>query len=340
MKSIVVEDFGIFVCSFLIDRFFRMINYKHLQYFWRVARAGGLARASDEAHVTPQTISEQLHELEASLGTRLFERRGRRLELTETGQVAFDYAERIFSLGEEAEAVLRGSAGSRLVNFRVGVADVVPKALAYRLLEPAMRIDRPVHLTAREWKLEGLLAELAVHRLDMVIADSPTPSGIGVRAFNHRLGETGLCFLAAPSIMTRLTGKFPGCLHRMPMLMPGEDTALHGRLMRWFERHRIVPELVAEFDDAALMKAFGRAGLGVFTSPAALAEEVATQYSVRPIGATDEVRQEFFAISVQRRTTHPCVRAIFDHAGTSLPAVSSDTLSPRASRKVQRALNR
>jgi LysR family transcriptional activator of nhaA len=315
-----------------------MINYKHLQYFWRVARAGGLARASDEAHVTPQTISEQLHELEASLGAQLFERRGRRLALTESGQVAFDYAERIFSLGAEAEAVLRGSAGLQSVHFRVGVADVVPKAIAYRLIEPAMRIGKPVHLTAREWKLDGLLAELAVHRLDMVIADTPTPPGTGVRAFNHRLGETGLCFLAAPSLARRLTGDFPACLHRMPMLMPGQDTSLYGRLVRWFERHHLAPELVAEFDDAALMKAFGRAGLGVFSSPAALADEIAEQYSVRAIGSTDEVRQEFFAISVQRRTTHPCVRAIFDHAGSSLPAIAVESPSAVKSRKVRRAL--
>lgn len=317
-----------------------MINYKHLQYFWRVARAGGLGRASEEAHVTPQTISEQLHELEASLGARLFERRGRRLELTESGQVAFDYAERIFTLGAEAEAVLRGSAGSQSVHFRIGVADVVPKAVAHRLIEPAMHIGRPVHLTAREWKLDGLLAELSVHRLDMVIADTPTPPGTGVRAFNHRLGETGLCFFASRLVVDRLRGEFPANLHRMPMLMPGQDTALYGRLVRWFERHHIAPELVAEFDDAALMKAFGRAGLGIFTAPAALADEVAEQYAAVPIGTTDEVRQEFYAISVQRRTTHPCVRAIFDHAGTSLPALASDAVSPRVSRKVQRALRR
>lgn len=317
-----------------------MINYKHLQYFWRVARAGGLTRASDEAHVTPQTISEQLHELEAALGARLFERRGRRLELTESGQVAFDYAERIFALGAEAEAVLRGSADSQSVHFRIGVADVVPKAVAHRLIEPAMHIGRPVHLTAREWKLDGLLAELSVHRLDMVIADSPTPPGTGVRAFNHRLGETGLCFFASRQIVDRLQGEFPANLHRMPMLMPGQDTALHGRLVRWFERHHIAPDLVAEFDDAALMKAFGRAGLGIFSSPAALAGEIADQYSVIPIGVTEEVRQEFYAISVQRRTTHPCVRAIFDHAGTSLPALTPEVINPRASRKVQRALRR
>lgn len=321
-----------------------MINYKHLQYFWRVAKAGSLAKASNEIHVTPQTISEQLHELEAALGARLFQRRGRRLELTETGQLALDYAERIFSLGAEAEAVLRGSSGAHTLHFRIGIADVVPKAMAHRLVEPAMHIGRPVHLTAREWKLDGLLAELAVHRLDMVIADTPTPPGTGVRAFNHRLGDTGMCFMAEPGLAARLVGKFPANLHRTPVLMPGQDTSLHGRLVRWFERQRVVPELVAEFDDAALMKAFGRAGLGVFASPSALAQEISKQYGVVQLGSTDEVRQEFFAISVERRTTHPCVRAIFDQAGASLPALAGDSRegasSPQPSPKARRASRR
>ncbi len=323
-----------------------MMNYKHLQYFWRVARAGSLLQASEDAHVTPQTMSEQIHELEASLNTKLFEREGRRLKLTEAGQLAFDYAERIFSLGAEAEAALRSTGGAQAVNFRVGIADVVPKTVAYRLLEPAMCIDRPVHLTAREWKLDGLLAELAMHRLDMVIADSPTPADVSVRAFNHRLGDSGLCFMAAPKLLDNKRGRFPQCLTDMPILMPGQDTALHGRLLRWFERHNITPKLVGEFDDAALMKAFGRAGLGVFASPSAQAREVMAHYGVRRLGTTEEVRQEFFAISVQRQTTHPCVKALLEHAGSSLPtAPSPDTTGPASvkaalSPKVRRGLRR
>lgn len=296
-----------------------MINYKHLQYFWRVAKAGGVGRASEQIHVTPQTISEQIHDLEASLGVSLFERKGRKLALTEAGQQAFDYAERIFALGSEAEAVLRGSGSGQILHFRVGVADVVAKPIAYRLLEPAIQVGK-VHLTAREWKLEGLIAELAIHRLDMVIADSPTPPGISVRAFNHRLGETGMSFFSAPERFE--PGEplaFPACLHAQPFLMPGEDTALHGRLARWFERHGVTPDLVAEFDDSALMTAFGRSGHGVFAAPSVLAQEIVHQYGVIEIGSTDEVRQEFFAISIQRRNTHPCVRAIFDHAAESLP---------------------
>jgi LysR family transcriptional activator of nhaA len=297
-----------------------MINYKHLQYFWRVAKAGGVGRASEQVHVTPQTISEQIHELEDSLGVRLFDRKGRKLSLTEAGQQAFEYAERIFTLGIEAEAVLRGSGSGQTLHFRVGVADVVAKPIAYRLLEPAIHVGQPVHLTAREWKLEGLLAELAIHRLDMVIADSPTPPGISVRAFNHRLGETGLSFFAAAGRFDPdQPVAFPNCLDREPFLMPGEDTALHGRLVRWFERHGVTPELVAEFDDSALMTAFGRSGHGVFAAPSVLAEEIVSQYGVMLLGSTDEVRQEFYAISIQRRNTHPCVRAIFEHAAESLP---------------------
>lgn len=297
-----------------------MLNYKHLQYFWRVAKAGGIGRASEQIHVTPQTISEQIHELEDSLGVRLFERKGRKLALTEAGQQAFDYAERIFTLGIEAEAVLRGSGSGQTLHFRVGVADVVAKPIAYRLLEPAIHIGQPVHLTVREWKLEGLLAELAIHRLDMVIADSPTPPGISVRAFNHRLGETGLSFFAAADRFDPDQAVvFPACLQGQPFLMPGEDTALHGRLVRWFERQGVMPELVAEFDDSALMTAFGRSGHGVFAAPSVLAEEIVRQYGVLLLGSTDEVRQEFYAISIQRRNTHPCVQAIFEHAAESLP---------------------
>jgi LysR family transcriptional activator of nhaA len=307
-----------------------MINYKHLQYFWRVAKSGGVGRASEQAHVTPQTISEQVKELEDSLGVQLFERSGRKLTLTEAGQQAFDYAERIFALGTEAEAVLRGAASGQTVHFRVGVADVVAKPIAYRLIEPAMRMAQPVHLTVREWKLEGLLAELAIHRLDMVIADSPTPPGVSVRAFNHRLGDSGMAFFAQPELFKQsIDAGFPQCLHRQPVLMPGQDTALYGRLVRWFEKLGVSPELVAEFDDAALMTAFGRAGHGYFAAPAVLADEIVSQYGVEFIGSTDEVHQEFFAISIQRRNTHPCVRAIFDHAAESLPE-----RIPRARRSV------
>jgi LysR family transcriptional activator of nhaA len=297
-----------------------MINYKHLQYFWRVAKSGGVARASEEAHVTPQTISEQVHELEESLGVKLFERKGRKLALTDTGQQAFEYADRIFALGSEAEAVLRGAAVGQTVHFRVGVADVVAKPIAYRLMEPAMHIGRPVHLTAREWKLDGLLAELATHRLDMVIADSPTPPGISVRAFNHRLGESGMAFFASSDLCAkRMRDHFPNCLDRLPMLMPGQDTALYGRLLRWFERIGVSPDPVAEFDDTALLTAFGRSGHGAFAAPSVLTEEIVGQYGVVHLGSTDEVHQEFYAISIERRTTHPCVRAIFEHAAESLP---------------------
>jgi LysR family transcriptional activator of nhaA len=294
------------------------MNYKHLHYFWRVAHAGSIARASELSHVTPQTISEQLHELEESLGVKLFERRGRRLELTETGTLALSYADRIFAMGAEAQAVLRGVGSAGSVHFRVGIADVVPKALAYRFIEPAVHIGRAVHLTAREWKLADLLAELAVHRLDMVVADTPIPAGMSVRAFNHRLGDSGLSFFASAALAAELSAGFPRSLHARPFLMPGQDSAVHGRLLQWFEVHTIEPDLIAEFDDAALMNAFGTAGLGVFAAPSVLRDDLSRQYAVQEIGRTRDIRQEFFVISVQRRDTHPCVKAVLDSAQSLL----------------------
>ena len=295
------------------------MNFKHLHYFWRVAKAGGVLRASEQVHVTPQTITEQIHALEDSLGTRLFERKGRKLKLTEAGQLAFDYAERIFALGAEAEAALRGSPeAARTIRFRVGVSDAVPKAIAYHLLEPAARLRTPVHFTCREWKLDGLLSELATHRLDLVIADSPIPPGISVRAFNHPLGWSGISFFGAEAIGQAARGRFPDVLSSLPMLMPGEDSAMHAQLLRWFERRGVSPELIGEFDDAALMNSFGHAGMGVFAGPTALEDEICRQYEVSVIGRTDEVRQEYYAISVERRTTHPCVVAIREGAATLL----------------------
>ena len=287
------------------------MNFKHLYYFWWVAKAGGVLRAGEQLHVTPQTISGQIGLLEDDLGTPLFAKSGRNIELTDAGRLAFGYAQDIFALGSELEQSLRNyPAGGRPVDFRVGVADAVPKAIAYRLIEPATRLPEPVRIVCREWKLDSLLAELAAHRLDLVIAGAPIPPSVSVRAYNHRLGESGVSFFASAALFKQCKGKFPACLDRAPMLVPGADAAVRSRLERWCEAKKLRPRVVGEFDDSALMKAFGQRGAGVFIGPTVLEAEIKAQYGVKTLGRTTEIMEEFFAISVERRVTHPCVVAI------------------------------
>jgi len=287
------------------------MNFKHLHYFWRVAKAGSVARASEQLHLTPQTLSGQIGLLEEDLGTPLFAKSGRNLELTDAGRLAFGYAQDIFALGSELEESLRNyPAGGRPVDFRVGVADAVSKTIAYRLIEPATRLSTPVRIVCREWKLDSLLAELAAHRLDLVIADAPIPPSVSVRAFNHRLGESGVSFFASAGLLKTLKGRFPASLNGAPMLVSGQDAAMRARLERWCEANQLRPRVVGEFDDSALMKAFGQRGAGVFIGPTILEAEIKTQYGVKVLGRTGDIVEEFFAISVERRVTHPCVVAI------------------------------
>ena len=287
-----------------------MINYKHLHYFWVVAKQGGIARASERLHLTPQTVSGQISLLEESIGEALFRKAGRGLELTETGRLALRYADEIFSLGGELEAALRNLPPDRQTVFKVGVADVVPKTIAYRLLAPALSMADPVRIVCRENNLASLLAELALHRIDMVLADGPIPPGINVRGFSHVLGECGISFLAAPDLATRLRKHFPHCLDGAALLIPTETSLVQARLLDWLDRLRIYPRVVGEFDDSALMKVFGQAGTGIFIISTPIAREVAKQYGVRIIGSTEEVREHYYAISVERRISHPAVSAI------------------------------
>ncbi|MCU7906482.1 MAG: transcriptional activator NhaR [Candidatus Thiodiazotropha sp. (ex Epidulcina cf. delphinae)] len=295
-----------------------MVNYKHLHYFWMVAREGSIAKASERLHLTPQTISGQLTLLEEQLGNALFTRVGRNLELTETGRLVLSYAEEIFSLGSELEETLRNLPEKRSLGFRVGVADVVPKSIAYRLLAPALNLPEPVRILCREENLDMLLGELAVHHLDLVIADRPMPPSVSVRAYNHLLGECGISFFAAAEQPEARGGGFPQALNGTPMLLPSENTAVRSGLVSWFDKRRIHPCIVAEFDDSALMKAFGQAGSGVFIAPMVIEAEVKRQYGVRCIGRTDDVVEHFYAISVERKISHPAVVAIMASAREEL----------------------
>ena len=291
-----------------------MLNYKHLHYFRTVAKAGAINKAADKLHLTPQTLSGQISTLETRLGVQLFRRSGRRLELTDAGRTALTYADEIFQVGAELEDALQNNPAARVHPFRVGIADVVPKTIAYQLLAPALTLPDPVKLICREDRLEQLAADLSIHRLDMVLADRPLPSNMDIKGYSHPLGECGIAFLAAHTVAEALSGGFPANLHGAPLLIPGEDSALRAPLLRWLERHDLQPTIVGEFDDSALMGAFGQAGAGVFPVPLTTAQAVMRQYDVIEVGQTLEIRERFFAISVERRLSHPAVVAVSEAA--------------------------
>ncbi|NUZ04619.1 transcriptional activator NhaR [Piscinibacter koreensis] len=310
------------------------MNYKHLHYFMQVAESGSVAAASRQLNLTPQTVSAQIQLLAERLGGPLFEKVGRRLQLTETGELALDYARQIFSLGSELEAAVRQSAlTARLLEFRVGVADAVPKSIAYHLVEPALSVEPPVRIVCREWRLERLLAELAVHTLDLVISDSPLPPTVSVKAFSHALGRSRIGVYAAPALRAAWGGPFPECLNGAPLLMPGEDSAVGRRLHGWFKARGLRPSIVGEFDDSALAQEFGREGVGFYLGPDVLAGEIQARLQVDAVGVIDGVEEQFYAISIERRITHPCVLAITRAARAEL---FGSTLASRRGRAAAR----
>jgi len=295
-----------------------MINYKHLRYFYVVATEGSIVRASERLHVAPQTISGQLSLLEENLGASLFTRIGRNLELTETGRLVLGYAEEIFSLGGELEEAVHQMPVGRPHVFRVGVVDVVPKSIAHRILEPALHMEESVRMVCREASMDTLLADLAVHRLDLLLADRPIPSTVSMRGTSHKLGECAVSFFATRKVKKRLKGNFPNCLDGAPILLPSGVNQLRSGIDQWLDKRRIRPRVIAEFDDSALMKAFGQEGAGIFVAPAAINDEVERQYKVMEIGQTDEIKERFYAISVERRVLHPVVSTVVKAARTLL----------------------
>ena len=300
-----------------------MINYKHLHYFWVTAKEGGIARASERLHLTPQTISGQISLLEDQLGSKLFNRVGRNLELSDTGRLVQSYADEIFSLGGELEEVVYQLPKDRPQLFRVGVVDALPKSIAHRILQPALSTAEPIRMICREASLDDLLAELTLHRLDLVLADRPIPANVSMRGFSHKLGVCAVCFFATAELVSKLSGPFPQCLDGAPILLPGAGTQLRTVIDQWLDKNRIHPRMVAEFDDSALMKAFGKQGAGIFIAPSAIEKEVAQQYQVEKIGLVESIREEFYAISVERRISHPVVSVIMESARETLFESSS-----------------
>ncbi|MDJ0807538.1 MAG: transcriptional activator NhaR [Gammaproteobacteria bacterium] len=294
------------------------LNLKHLRYFWAVASHGSIARASEILHLTPQTISGQLRELEQQFDTKLFKKAGRNLVLTDTGRSVFNYADEIFRLSNELQDVLAGRSPVAQQTLKVGIAMVVPKLLAYRILEPVLSLEEPVLLTCYEAPFVDLMADLSVHKLDIVLADSPLSPTLNIRAYNHLLGESGISFYARESEAKTYRDGFPQCLEGAPMLMPTNSSALRRSLELWFERIEVHPCMVAEFEDRALMKAFGEAAAGIFTTPTTVEADVLDKYSVTVIGRTDEVTERFFAISAERKIKHPAISAITEAARLDL----------------------
>ena len=293
------------------------LNYHHLFYFWTVARAGSIARASAELSLAQPTISNQLKTLEGSLGVKLLERQGRRLALTDAGRTILRYADDIFRAGRELQRAARGLPTGQRTRLMAGVVDVIPKRMAALLLQPAVDACPDLILVCREGPLPHLLAALAVHELDVVLADVPASEAVKVKAFNHRLGTCGTSFFAAARL-SHLRKDFPRSLHGAPALLPAEGTAVRRALDAWLEEHSLAPRVAGEFDDSALMKVFGARGLGFFTAPRALEEEIRTQYGVGVIGRSEDVRQSFYAITVERRLRHPGVVALAEVARGAL----------------------
>lgn len=302
------------------------MNYKHLHYFWTVLRAGGVVRASEQLHLTPQTLSGQIKQLEQRLGQPLLRKAGRGVEPTDAGRLVMRYADEIFALGASLQEALDSGRDLRRASvLRVGIADALPKAIAFHVLEPAMALPEPPQLVCHEGGMTSLLAELAVHRLDLVLSDVPAPVRLSVKVYTHLLGRTGIAFFAAPQLLKsvgltprRAQKDFPACLAQLPLLLPTSASALRPRLDAWLRQQALAPTVAAEFDDSALLKAFGREGQGVFAAPTVLAQEIVQQYQVTLLGHPDDLWEEFYAISVERRISHPAVAAITAAARSKL----------------------
>lgn len=294
------------------------LNYNHLYYFWVVAREGSVTRATRVLNLAQPTISGQLRTLERSLGERLFTRRGRNLALTDMGHVVFRYADEIFSIGRELIETIEGRPTGRPWRFAVGISDTMPKVTTHRLLEPALNLAEPLKLVLRTGKTEQLLADLSIHSLDLVIAETPVSPSVNVRAFNHLLGECPVTVFGAPKLAVQYKKHFPHSLDGAPFLVQTENAPLRRSLDTWFVTQGMRPRVVAEVEDVAMLQVFGSTGMGLFAAPSVVEEAITTQYGVKVVGRVDAVRERFYAISVERRLKHPAVVAISEGARREL----------------------
>ncbi len=293
------------------------LNYHHLYYFYVTAREGTIVKAAEHMHITPQTVSGQISAFEDYLGIALFERKGKRLVLNEAGKMAYSYAEDIFSLGSELQHALNNEQHGRQFTFAVGITDVLPKVFAFDLLKSCFDMDETLRLVCHEGDIDSLLVDLALNRIDLILSDRPLMPGARIKAYSHSLGESGITFFTANKRSARqLAAEFPNSLDQQNFLISGEKSTLKINLMSWFDELQITPNIVAEFDDSALTKLFGQAGYGIFCTPSTIEEDVQRQYNVAVIGRTHEIKEQFYAISPERKLKHPGVRHLFSHAKT------------------------
>lgn len=286
------------------------INYHHLFYFWTVAKEGTIVKASEKLSLAQPTISGQIKRFEEVLGEKLFARKGRHLILTEVGQMLYGYAEEIFSLGREMQDVLKGRTITRQPSIVVGISNAFPRLIAHLLLAPTVKQLKPVTLVCREDKADRLLAELAIHKLDVVFTDAPMDPSIRVKAYNHLLGECGITIFGSEELAKSYRRDFPQALDGAPFLLPTDNTMIRQSLDAWFNSHEIRPQIVGEFEDSILLKVFGQSGMGLFPAPSAITDELRKRYGVHPVGTLSEVRIRYYAISVEKKLKHPALVAI------------------------------
>ncbi len=290
------------------------LNYSHLHYFWAVANEGSIARASEQLHLTPQTISGQLRLLEQAVGEPLFNRVGRGLVLTDTGNLVKHYADEIFSLGTELSQRIRDKSADSALPVKVGLVDSIPKLVVYRLLKPLLENSEPVKLNCIEGKLDQLVGDLALHKLDILFSDTPLPAGFAVKAYNHRLGASRMGLFVQKKISRKYIAQFPQSLNNADFLLPVTSSVLRRNLDDWFQRVNVTPHVVAEFADSALLKVFGEAGTGVFPACTAISEEIEQMYHAKYIGTAEGVTETYYAISAERKLKNPAIVRINDAA--------------------------
>lgn len=288
------------------------LNYHHLQYFYVIAKAGSIAKASQKLHITPQTLSVQLQALEESLGYQLFDRKGRKLVLTDIGHTTLGYAQEIFNLGDELVNSINNHSTDFAFRFSIGVTDVIAKVFSYSLLKEIYKMDETIKLVCKETSLEVLLGDLATNKLDAILSDTPLPMNSAIKAYNHLIGKCGVTFFATQEIATKLTDGFPLSLNNQPFFTSGEGTNQRMNILSWFEQIGVSPLIIGEFDDSALAKYFGQAGYGVFSAPTIIENHVIDQFNVCIIGRTTEIHEDYYLISPERKVKHPAVQHLLN----------------------------